>query len=87
MLKPYYEHGGITIYHGDCREILPEIPHVDLTLTDPPYGIRADEAAHKNHGKWGWKDYGESTWDRERPTKTSDAKIIIRNAILYYARG
>lgn len=36
-MKPYYEQDGITIYHGDCREILPEIPKVDLVLTDPPY--------------------------------------------------
>ncbi len=38
-MKPYYERAGITIYHGDCREILPELPKVDLVLTDPPYGI------------------------------------------------
>ena len=38
-MKPYYEESGITIYHGDCREILPELPSVDLVLTDPPYGI------------------------------------------------
>lgn len=38
-MKPYYEHGGITIYHGDCREILPSLWFgVDLVLTDPPYG-------------------------------------------------
>lgn len=39
VLKPYYDHAGITIYHGDCREILPTLPKVDLVLTDPPYGI------------------------------------------------
>jgi len=38
-VKPYYEHAGITIYHGDCREILPTLPKVDLVLTDPPYGV------------------------------------------------
>lgn len=38
-MKPYYEEAGITIYHGDCREILPTLPKVDLVLTDPPYGI------------------------------------------------
>lgn len=39
QMKPYYEHAGITIYHGDCREILPQLPsHFDLVLTDPPYG-------------------------------------------------
>lgn len=30
---PYYDDGhGIVIYHGDCREILPELPKVDLVL-------------------------------------------------------
>jgi hypothetical protein len=40
VIEPYYDHGGITIYHGDCREILPTLPaaSVDLLLTDPPYG-------------------------------------------------
>lgn len=36
---PYYDEDGITIFHGDCREILPHLPKVDLVLTDPPYGI------------------------------------------------
>jgi len=40
MPSPYYDEGGITIYHGDCREILPAIPMCDLLLTDPPYGVR-----------------------------------------------
>ena len=38
-MKPYYEDGSVTIYHGDCREILPDLNPVDLVLTDPPYGI------------------------------------------------
>lgn len=37
--KPYYQHGKITIYHGDCFDILPFCAPVDLVLTDPPYGI------------------------------------------------
>ena len=37
MIKPYYDHLGITIYHGDCRDIMPHLPKVDLVLTDPPY--------------------------------------------------
>ena len=42
MDKPYYQDDWVTIYHGDCREILPELPKVDLVLTDPPYGIGLD---------------------------------------------
>ena len=37
---PYYDEGGITIYHADCRDILPHLPKVDLVLTDPPYGVK-----------------------------------------------
>lgn len=39
-MKPYYEKDGITIYHGDCREILPTLEResVDMIWTDPPYG-------------------------------------------------
>jgi site-specific DNA-methyltransferase (adenine-specific) len=38
MLKPYYEQDGITIYHADCREVLPGLTG-DTLVTDPPYGI------------------------------------------------
>jgi len=38
-MKPYYQDDYCTVYHGDCREILPTLPKVDLVLTDPPYGI------------------------------------------------
>ena len=37
-MTPYYEHAGITIYHGDCREILPVLK-ADCVVTDPPYGM------------------------------------------------
>lgn len=41
-MKPYYRKGGITIYHGNCREIVPTLPKVELLLADPPYGIDFD---------------------------------------------
>lgn len=43
---PYYSDDQITIYHGDAREILPELPKVGLVLTDPPYAIGA------GRGEW-----------------------------------
>ena len=36
-MNPYYEDDAVVIYHGDCRDILPSLPKVDLVLTDPPY--------------------------------------------------
>lgn len=48
---PYYEEPGITIYHGDCREILPQLPNVDLVLTDPPYGIGYTNTQHVGQRK------------------------------------
>lgn len=45
-MKPYYQHAGVTIYHGDCRDVMEEWDGLrtqpfDLLLTDPPYGIGA----------------------------------------------
>lgn len=37
-MTPYFEEDGITIYHGDCRELLPDL-EFSVLLSDPPYGI------------------------------------------------
>lgn len=46
MIKPYYDHAGIMIYHGDCRDILPHLEPVDLVLTSPPYDKLRDYGGH-----------------------------------------
>ena len=55
---PYYDDGkGIVIYHGDCRDILPHLPKVDLVLTDPPYGIGiASNPFRQKFDKQDWDD-------------------------------
>jgi DNA modification methylase len=61
-VKPYYDDGhGIVIYHGDCRDILPSLPKVDLVLTDPPYGISYD-ASHNKYKNG--IDRGDAAWDK-----------------------
>ena len=39
-MKPYYQDEWVTIYHGDCRDILPSLEKVDLVVTSPPYNMR-----------------------------------------------
>lgn len=45
-MKPYYDDGRVTIYHGDARELAALSVAVDLVLTDPPYAIGAGK------GEW-----------------------------------
>ena len=62
MVQPYYhdERAGITIYHGNAREIVPCLSGVDAVVTDPPYGIRYSPS--QNSGKaWGAKTFVGST--------------------------
>jgi hypothetical protein len=71
-MKPYYESGGITIYHGDAAQVLPFLVGSDLLLTDPPYGIGASSKAFCNPKKRGSAvtastDYGDDAWDSEPP--------------------
>ena len=37
-MDPYYSDDSVTIYHGDCREILPALTF-DVVVSDPPYGL------------------------------------------------
>ena len=60
--------GNATLYHGDCREVLPTLPKHDLLLTDPPYGIGIDgqrqslSTARKAHEFLGWDNETPPQW-------------------------
>jgi len=65
-VKPYYQDDWVTIYHGDCREI---VLHVSayLLLTDPPYGIGASDVSRggRQDGKslHPSRQYPRMNWD------------------------
>lgn len=60
-MKPYYQHAGITIYHGDSREMMPSAPF--SVVSDPPYGI---DACNMTLGK-GKKEFVRGDWDKKAP--------------------
>jgi len=66
-VKPYYEDGACTIFHGDCREVLPTLDKVDLVLTDPPYGIGSLMQGGTDTGHWGALSQ-VNPWDMETPS-------------------
>lgn len=72
--------GGQTLLQGDCLEIMPGLERFDAVVTDPPYGIGADEAQNaaaeqrkkasgKSKAGRGWKEYRQTAWDRDRPDR------------------
>jgi len=81
MMKPYYQDDHCTIYHGDCRDILPTLPKVDLVLTDPPYGIfkRTGDSGFMFGNKTIYaSDKSAPTWD-VKPSKEILAAVISKS--------
>lgn len=72
MIRPYYEHGGITIYHGDCRDVLPTLS-ADVVVTDPPYG---HGSTPKRGGGAGKLDYSYGTGGVVLPWDVADDSWI-----------
>jgi site-specific DNA-methyltransferase (adenine-specific) len=52
-MKPYYADESVTLYHGDCREVLASLEDrsVDCVITDPPYDDRTHSMARTNKGR------------------------------------
>jgi len=82
-MKPYYQDEHCTIYNGDCRDVLPDLPKVDLVLTDPPYGINI--AKTEEIGYKGFNKFDISDWDK-KPVDFSLLSELISlgsNAIVF----
>jgi site-specific DNA-methyltransferase (adenine-specific) len=77
---------GVTLYLGDCREILPTLWLVDAIVTDPPYGLAEKWSGGSAASKSRWKlaDGGDGTvWDDKAPDFLPDALKIARHSIVW----
>lgn len=84
MIKPYYQDDYVTLYHGDCKDILPHLEPVDLVLTDPPYGIGEAAGANKSRSKMAMaKDYGNDNWDDEPIPQDLINQLITQPAVIF----
>lgn len=70
-MQPYYDEGGITIYHSRCEDVLPLLPTVDLVLTDPPYGMKWNGKVTRGKNGTGatgpTRHYGATVVDDDQP--------------------
>ena len=48
-MKPYYEDDFVTLYHGDYRDVLPELGQVDHIIADPPYSEHVHGSARRRN--------------------------------------
>lgn len=56
-MKPYYQDESVTLYHGDCIDVLPSLYGVaDLVFTSPPYNLGNTTGGGMPHKKLGHYD-------------------------------
>jgi DNA methylase len=95
----FHEEPGITLYCGDCREVLSEI-HADVLLTDPPYGIAyttgwrspLDMARHvAGDHSTELRDFVLAWWGNEKPALVFGSWRVTKPAgtrtVLIYDKG
>ena len=64
-VRPYYADDAVTIYHADCRDVLPTLAadSVGVVVTDPPYGILAETGSAATRRSGTADDNGRIAWD------------------------
>lgn len=66
-MKPYYDHAGIKIFHGDCREIrlAADFPQFHAVISDPPWGtdtaVDSSRFTRKAGDYWSVSDTSKAT--------------------------
>lgn len=88
-VTPYYADDWVTIYHADCREILPSLV-ADVLVTDPPYGVRIGAPGigmNGRNGKHGLLKAAYATYDDTYENYCTTVVPVIAAALEIAKRG
>lgn len=80
--QPYYEDSAVQIYHGDCRDILPSLPKVDLVFADPPFNVGKDYGSNsdkRDDFKEWCAEWIARCWDLLQPTASFYFMTLTRH--------
>lgn len=61
-MDPYYSDDLVTLYHGDCLDVLPTLSGVDLVITSPPYNLGVTTGGGFGHYRDGQRRGGQGKW-------------------------
>ena len=91
MSKPYYQDDYVTLYNGDCREILPQIESgsIDMVFTDPPYGHNNNNGDLIHNREAALGKVKKVAIEEARPIANDgmdEMKSIVDYALVEYAR-
>ena len=99
-MEPYFTTKLGKLYHADCMDMLLDMDadSVDLTLTDPPYGLGMSRSANRRNNQRPKvtkknpngtfiprKDYGDMDWDDAPPSTECFHQIqrVSKNAVIF----
>lgn len=68
-MKPYFKDDVVTLFHGDCLEVMEHIFHVDAVIADPPYGTTSC--------KWDAVIPFEPMWDGLKVVVSDSGAIVL----------
>jgi hypothetical protein len=85
-LSPYYADDKVTLYAGDCLDVLRELPDasVDAVVTDPPYGL---EFMGKDWDRFDQTPAAWATRDKSEDLTGKSSSPFLAASVNKYAAG